>query len=103
MTIRDDFLLYVDDIETLAKLHPFVAAHRSHGLATYQLLCGADRRLERYYAHIAGEWRHPACGDDDKAMDVVTEQHQTNRSWQHCYCLLSEKPAPVEYKRGSGF
>jgi hypothetical protein len=77
------------DLPMLCKLQPFVSATRPHGKATYQLLFGADRRLERHYAHIAGEWRHPAVGEDDKAMDVITEQHQTHRSWM---MLTSDLP-----------
>ncbi len=74
-TMRDAQL----PIDMLCKLQPFVSATRPHGKATYQLLFGADRRLERHYAHIAGEWRHPAGGEDGKAMEVMTEQHQSAR------------------------
>ena len=84
-TVRDQQF----DVPMLCKLQPFVSATRPHGKAAYQMLFGADRRLERHYAHIAGEWRHPACSDDDKAMDVITEQHQTHRSWM---MLTSDLP-----------
>ena len=79
-------------VSLLAKLHPFLQAHKPHITAVYQDLSHKNRLLERHYAHILGEWRHPALAEDDKAMDVIRHQHQTNRSWQHCYCLLSEKP-----------
>ena len=85
-TMRDTQL----DLSMLCKLHPFVAATRPHGTAAYQDLDGADRIRERHYAHIAGEWRHPACGEDDKTMDVVIEQHQTHRSWM---MLTSDLPS----------
>ena len=78
-TVRDQQL----PISMLCKLQPFVSATRPHGRAAYQDLFGADRRLERHYAHIANEWRHPACGEDDKLMDVIRTQHQMNRSWMH--------------------
>ena len=75
-----------------AQLHPFVQCYKPAGMATHQMLLPHERRFERHLAHIAGEWRHPACGEDDKLMDVVRKQHQTNRSWEHCYCLLDERP-----------
>ena len=65
-----------------AQLHPFVQCYKTHGVATYLMLSGKDRRLERDYAHLAGEWRHPACGEDDKLMDLVHKQHQMHRSWK---------------------
>ena len=84
-TMRDTQL----PIDMLCKLQPFVSATRPHGCASYQLLFGTDRRLERHYAHMLGEWRHPACSDD-KAMDVVVDQHQTHRSWM---MLTSDLPS----------
>ncbi len=79
-------------VSDAAKLHPFITAHKPHGFASYQLLQGKDRRDERRYAKLAGEWKHPACGELDKMTDVIITQHQTNRSWQHCYCNLDERP-----------
>ncbi len=74
-----------------AQLHPFIQAHKPHGFASYQLLDVKARRQERRLAHDAGEWKHPAIGEDDKAMDVIIHQHQTHRSWHGDYCILSDK------------
>ena len=79
-------------VSLLAKLHPFITANKPQTQATYLELTGKDRRLELRYAKISGEWRHPSTNELDKMTDVIMTQHQTNRSWQHCYCLLSEKP-----------
>ena len=56
-----------------AQLHPFVQCYKEHGTATYLILSGKDRRLEREYAHLAGDWRHPACGEDLPLMDPARE------------------------------
>ncbi len=75
-----------------AQLHPFVQCYKTHGVATYLILSGKDRRLEREYAHLAGDWRHPACGEDLPLMTLVKQQHQTNRSWMHLTCDLTDRP-----------
>ena len=74
-TANGDFSLY-------CKLHPFIIANRPQTQATISELTQTERFQELEYAHLAGEWRHPACGEDDKLMDVVRTQHQTTRSWQ---------------------
>jgi hypothetical protein len=74
-----------------AQLHPFVQCYKPAGVATYKLLDVKSRRYERRLAHDAGEWRHPAVGEDDKAMDVIIHQHQTHRSWHGDYCNLCDK------------
>jgi hypothetical protein len=84
-TIRDHFLHSELPLETIAKIAPFVAAHRPHWKPIYSEVDYNTRMAELHYAHQCGEWRHPACGEDDKAMDVIQEQHTpfdvTNRSY----------------------
>ena len=75
-TAQGDFSLY-------CKLHPFIIANRAQTQATIYELTGSERRRELHIAHDAGEWRHPACGEDDKLMDLVRHQHQMHRSWKY--------------------
>ena len=65
------------------KLHPFMVCYRPHGTAVYQDLSHKDRMNERELAHLAGEWRHPAVGEDLPLMTLIKTQHQMNRSWHH--------------------
>ncbi len=78
------------DLNDLIKLQPFVSAHRPHDTPAYLLVTHKDRMMERETARIAGEWRHPACGEMDKMMDVITHQHQTHRSWMECKSDLTD-------------
>ena len=71
------------DFKTMSQLQRLVSAYRPHGTAAYQDLTGADRKAEKDIAHLAGEWKHPAIGEDDKTMDLVRTQHQMTRSY-HC-------------------